>query len=301
MTDSLDPDLEELLAGMGFRVVDRTALRGSGYDGYRPTAWRVRTADGRSVKARLFGNHQRAASVEEVLGCVRHAAFPRTFGRRERALLSEWIPGTSCAGRSFSLDEIREVGGILGFLHAAPVPESSRWGRRLDVAGWQERWALDLERLCAAGCLTASERDAADALARANVPDACTTALVHRDFCPENLVARDTGGFASVDNETLGIDTREFDLGRVWYRWPMSPAEREAFLDGYEQHSAASSFRAHQSFWLLVAAADAAVFRLTKSPEAARVPVAVLRGVLDEAEGDYEAENDESEQGRRRA
>jgi aminoglycoside phosphotransferase (APT) family kinase protein len=57
--------------------------------------------------------------------------------------------------------------------------------------------------------------------------------FTHRDFCAENMVRGLDGRICVIDNEGLAVGPLAYDLGRVWYRWPMPAAAWRLFLETY--------------------------------------------------------------------
>ncbi|MBI3758858.1 MAG: phosphotransferase [Deltaproteobacteria bacterium] len=160
-------------------------------------------------------------------------------------------------------------------------PDRNPFERRDQIDEWHRRCERDLTELAAAQVLDAGEaRHAFDVAIRHAPPSRGRVGFVHRDFCAENLVLRPSWEVCIVDNETMGIDACDFDLGRTWYRWPMTRELREAFLAGYNRHRSSEEFVSHGAYWAIVALADAAVFRLRKHTGATEAPVARLRTLL---------------------
>lgn len=281
----LSEELRQLVQAVGVPLVEVTPLHGSGYAGYQHTSFRLRLADGRLLKGRQCGNWQRAAAIEYVFRHVHHPNLPKLLARTGRAVLTEWVEGRPMAAGDCSATRLRECGALLGFVHSVPVPQDHPYQRRTTVAEWQSEYESDLAALERIGALESGEARRARAHAVEHAPGACGLSFVHRDFCAENMVLRPSGVVAVVDNETVDIDTCENDLGRTWYRWPMTREQRDAFLAGYECHRSAAQFVRHESYWLLVATASSAVFRWQKSPAAAEAPLARLRALLLELDG----------------
>ena len=99
--------------------------------------------------------------------------------------------------------------------------------------------------------------------------------LVHRDFCPENLVIDSAGELHVIDNEWLAIDAAGVDLGRTWSRWALPTTSWRVFSSGYA--AAAPEAPAALRFWLIAMAARGACVRLEASLEALALPLARLR------------------------
>ena len=280
----LDDDLRELIRSIDGELVEVVPLESAGYPGYRPSAYRIRLADGRMVKGRRCGNWQRAAAVEYALQHIRHAALPRVLGRVGPTLLTEWLDGRPLTDADITPALLRRCGELLGAIHSTPLPERNPFERRDPIEDWHRRCERDLDELVEANVLTGSESRRALDLALCHAPNRCVAAFVHRDFCIENLVLQSDATICVADNETLGIDAREFDLGRTWYRWPMPPAHWEEFLAAYDARCGAHEFAAHITYWAIVALADAAVYRLRKHARATDVPIARLRTLLREVD-----------------
>lgn len=277
----LSDELNELVRTVDSPLLEVTPLHGLGYSGYQYTSFRLRFADGLVLKGRQCGSSERAAAVEYVFRHVHHPALPKLLARAGRALLTEWVEGRPLTAADCSPALMRECGALLGFVHGVPLPADHRYARRTTVAEWQAEYASDLAALERLGALEPGEVHRARAHADAHAPDSCSLTFAHRDFCAENMVLRPSGVVAVVDNETVDINTCEYDLGRTWYRWPMTSAQRQDFLAGYESHRSAEPFVRHESYWGLLAAANAAVFRWGISPAAAEVALATLRALLE--------------------
>lgn len=281
----LSDELQSLVRTLGSELADVVPLSSAGYAGYRPNAFRLRFADGREVKGRELGNWQRAAAVEYVLGHVHHPGLPRLLARAGRALITEWVDGRPLTAADCTPALVQQCGELLGFIHAVPVPDQNPFERRDPIDAWHRRCERDLSALVAADVLGEAERrHAFDVAIRHAPPTDGAAGFVHRDFCAENIIVRPSGEIAIVDNETMGIDEYDFDLGRTWYRWLMTRDLREAFWAGYNCHRTAERFIAHGVYWAIVALADAAVFRLKKHAGATDAPLARLRALLHEVD-----------------
>lgn len=280
----LGDDLCALVRASGVPLVEAVALHGSRYGGYRPSAFRLRFADGRVLKGRQLGNRQRVEAIALFSQHVVHPALPKLLAAAGRAVLTEWVDGRPLQAADCTPDVLQQCGAVHGFVHSRPAPTNTGHARRDAIDGWHARLEHHLQTLVHAGMLRRNEARHAHALALRQAAERCDIGFVHRDFCGENIVLRPSGEICIVDNETLGIDALEFDLGRTWYRWPMDETQRQAYLAGYERYRSAAAFTEYLTYWIIVALADAAMFRLTKAPDSAQVPVARLRSVLEQLE-----------------
>jgi len=230
------------------------------------SAWRVDLEDGGTVKARRL---ESAAAARE-LRALREGvdpAFVAVVGCHEAVLLEEWVDG-----QPLSDDAARaragEAGALLGRLHAAPHPAVAT-GR------WRTQAERDLDSLDAARVLDAREVASLRCRLAAQDPGASRGALVHRDFCAENMLVDPRGRLRVIDNEWFAIDAAGLDLARTLYRWPMDDGPRGAFLAAYRD--AAGSDAGPLGFWELVAVLWSARARLDQPADRRGVPIEVVR------------------------
>jgi thiamine kinase-like enzyme len=85
--------------------------------------------------------------------------------------------------------------------------------------------------------------------------------LVHNDFCATNLSVGEDGGLFSIDNEHMARGFLEYDLGRVWYRWPMSESDERRFLRRYRSAQGAGPPPEEQRGWRAIATLKGAHLR----------------------------------------
>ncbi|MBI3800891.1 MAG: aminoglycoside phosphotransferase family protein [Deltaproteobacteria bacterium] len=287
LSRQLGDDLFVLVNTVNVPLVEITPLSGVGYPGYQPSAFRLRFADGRILKGRQFGGITRAVKVEYVLQHVHHQGFPKSVARSGRALLTEWVEGHPLAPAGGNPELLRQCGALQGFMHNVAVPDDSPYQPRDTIQDWHARLEHNLAELLKARVLEKSEARRAFELAVRYAPSSYAVGFVHRDFCGENLIQRPSGDICIIDNETLALDAYDYDLGRTWYRWPMNPAQRQAYLDGYQCYRNAKDFLMHFPYWGIAAVVIAAGFRLQKQTGAASVPLQRLRALLHTLEQGY--------------
>ena len=280
----LGDDLFVLVSSVNASLVEVTPLSGVGYPGYQPSAFRFQFTDGRILKGRQFGSTARAATVEYVLQCLDHHGFPKLLARSGRALLTEWVEGQPLDPAGCNPELLRQCGALQGFMHHVSVPHDSPYQPRDTIQDWHARLEHNLDELAEARVLEKHEARRAFELAARYAPSSYAVGFVHRDFCAENLVLRPSRDICVIDDETLAIDAYDYDLGRTWYRWPMSPLQREAYFDGYHCYRSSKDFLVHFPYWGIAAVVGAAVFRLQKQTGAASVPVKRLRALLHDLE-----------------
>jgi aminoglycoside phosphotransferase (APT) family kinase protein len=199
-------------------------------------------------------------------------------------LLLEWVDGPVLDSlEPIPPDVLVHAGELLGALHeldfdpAVPDPtvdlgeRLSKLGRDVAVLTDTEALEPELGRLLLGA-------------ATARAPSAATTGIIHKDFCPSNIVLRgDTP--VPIDNANLGIGPHDLDLARTWYRWTMSPEERRQFARGYRDHRSLDGFLEHFLFWATSVLVGSASTRIRARSDQARVPLARLRMLLDLLQG----------------
>ncbi len=231
-----------------------------------------------AVKARWLESSAEAARLFAIRATLDEAFAPPIVAD-DRLLLEVWIEGARVAalgGDPTSGAIAEEAGAILGRLHAHPIDAARA---HTSTARWRHDAESDLAALSAAGRLTRSDVAVLAATLAANDPRHTALALVHRDFCGENIVRDARGRLRVIDNEWLEVGPAGFDLGRSQCRWPMDARTWRRFLAGYA--SATPLDEPSLAFWQVVAALWSARIRLG-SPHVAE-PLAVIQRLAREA------------------
>jgi hypothetical protein len=277
------PDLWALAAGLGAAVVETCILTSLPSPVMAHASFRLRLADGRTVKGRRVETPDQAGRIAELLARLDRRHFSRVLAREGIALLEKWWVGTPLDTAAAGPAVFRRCGRILGRVHTVPPPGAPA-GAAPSAAQRLAVTERQLARLRDLGALAPAAARRALRQLRDHVPDRVVVGVVHRDFCAENIVLTHAGGIRVIDNETIAVDACELDLARTWYRWPMTRTERAAFLAGYGERRPAAAFRRHFPFWAIAALVDAALFRVEARTTAAAVPVRRLVGLLDQLE-----------------
>jgi hypothetical protein len=242
-------------------------------------AFRLQFADGRVLKGRHLPSAMEAERIDYILRCVNHPSFPKVLARHHTAILSDWIDGTPLDRVPLTADLARRCGALHGLLHGTPLPPENPYRphtERRSAAGLRH----GLDQFVRGGLIEAGEARALLALALDHAPATSAVGFVHCDFCSENIVRRESGNLCAVDSDALTVDALDYDLGRTWYRWPMSPSLRAAYLAGYDSVRSSRDFVTHFAHWAIAAAIAGAVFRLRRQPQSTDVPLSRLRLVL---------------------
>lgn len=249
----LGPELAALVAARGVAVAhvgDVTTLPAARRVA---AAFRVELVDGTCLKARRLPSAARAREVAVLLAAA-GAGFPAVLGRRDHALLLEWMEGDLLTDPR--PDTLRRCGAVLGALHARPIPADLAAEARAalrDPDGFHARLERQLDALVDAGALAADVAQAVVARAAERRGADTTIGIAHGDFCAENIVAHPTRGPVSIDNGNLAVGHLDYDLARTFYRWPLPDAERAIFLEGYASRRSPATFLGAEHFWMICA------------------------------------------------
>ena len=208
-------------------------------------AYRVETEDGRRVKLRLLESEDAVRRLV-VLRSGIDPAFTAVVARYGPVLLEEWVEGEPLPG-SEAEARVEEAAALLGRLHRTPLADEPD---RCSSEPWREAAESDLLLLAEAGRLPEEPAEALRRRLAAEDPGEARAALIHRDFCAENLIVDPGGQLHMVDNEWLMVGPPAWDLGRTFHRWPMSPDAWERFT---KAHRAEVGEPEAYGFWQLSA------------------------------------------------
>ena len=274
-TLTVGADLEALVAAQPAPLVGAVAVSAMSAPGMAPRAFRLRFADGRTLKGRMIANAAQAATMAGALSELDGASFARVLARRGRALLEEWVDGEVVDDERLTDGDLHSCGSVLGQLHA------TRRARVASPGQSQELLCSRLDDLVHRGLVERGPARQAAALARRFAPAQASYGLCHNDFCGENLVLRADGRPCVVDNETVGFGMYEYDLARMWYRWPIGAERWCAFVAGYAERSDPRPFLSHLPYWVVRVLVDSAHLRLSLGEQAAQVPLRRLSELLE--------------------
>jgi aminoglycoside phosphotransferase (APT) family kinase protein len=277
----LGSDLAAAVRALDLSVVEAVPLMGRGYPGYRPSAYRLRAADERVVKGRIFSTARQAELAQFVARCLGPEVVPAPLERIGVGLVTEWVEGHTAESTAQIL---ARCGRMQSLVNTLPLPDSARNMRQSGVerrlAGAEENAA----ELIAAGVLTSSEGEAALAVARAHMPGAFAVGFALGDLCPENTIVRTSGDVCFVDHDTLAVTACEFDLARTWHRWRMTAEEREVFYSAYAERRSLEPLLTGLPYWAVLVLLSAGWFRLSRSVAATHEPIRRLRRLVSDVE-----------------
>jgi Ser/Thr protein kinase RdoA (MazF antagonist) len=263
-------EVRELLAahGVACATLECVSEPGAGRRAGR-LSLRVLTRDGRLLKVRRLETAEAAAALATLRGRV-DAPFLPAGSAHGPLVVDPWIEGEPLSPAQAER-RAEELGALLGRLHAATpadAPASTSTAERASRAH------ADLGELAAAGALPGATAESLRRELAGAEPGRAPVVLVHRDYCPENLVEDRAGRLIAVDNEWLGLDAAGVDLGRTFSRWAAPADAWQRFLRGYTT----TAPRAPEAlrFWLIAMAARSARLRLA-SGSASGLALARLR------------------------
>lgn len=280
----LGRDLALLVEAVQVPVVEVTPLSGRGHPRRRWSTFRLRLADGRALKATRLNTPEQAEAIETLSRCLDHCGLPRVVARSGPALLAQWVEGHPLTAAKCTRQVVRRCGAMQGRVHSGPVPDGRACQPDDPPEQWLRRLACKLDELVTSRVLERGEARYAVEVAHQYAPRGWRIGVTLGDFCPENIVVQRSGALCVIDNETLSIGPYDYDLGRTWYRWPMTRADRAAYLRGYAAHRSPDEHIAHFPYWAIMAIVDGAVFRRRLRPDTTSIPVNRLRALVHDLE-----------------
>ena len=272
-------DLWGLIDALGVPVVEvRQVTTIPASDGLRGS-FHVTLADGQTLKARRLRTPGDVERVTRLSSLLDPHFFPPIVAHRGCGLLTRWIPGVSMRSDDWTVTDLRTCGRLHAAMHRLPVPRDGAELRRSPIRSEQRLEQL-LDDLVERRALGPGQAYAVHDLASLTAPPTESTAVCHRDFCGDNMIMSANGRVCVVDNETIAIDSPEYDLARTWYRWTMTPNQQRAYADGYGAHEHLARFAAHFLHWALVVLVESAAYRARAGAATMRVPLERLTSLL---------------------
>ncbi len=235
-------------------------------------AVRVDVPDGTTLKARHVVDADTARELQRLRDGL-DPGFAAVIEQVGPVLLEEWIEGEPLSS-TMAAERAAEAGALLGRLHATALDPVRT--RRCDTARWHAEAVGDLTILIRGERVSAEDAAVIRGELRRRDPGSARAGLIHRDFCPENLVVGPAGRLVAIDNEWMTVGVPEFDLGRTLGRWPMTDDTWNRFLSA---HGAAWAPPEALGFWCIVATLMGARVLHERLPERLEPMLALLRRV----------------------
>ena len=258
----------------GVAILSRPSIAARG-------TFRLMFADGSVMKGRRCEHRWQAKRIQEHAAYLDPRHFPRIHRRDGCALLEEWIEGRPLAATADD-GVFERSGALLAALHSVGLPQDRRGSALPYIEASGSRVTRGLARLVRLNAITKEDGAAARELAMSSMPRDLVPALVHGDFCGDNMVVDANGRIHPIDNESVIVHVPEYDLARTWYRWPMSGPQRAAYEKGYGDSPAAARFHMHFDFWAILVLVESVLFRHRVAIGTPEVPLQRLRSLLRE-------------------
>lgn len=279
---SLGDDLAALVEPVDSELTAATPVTMLPASADRRATYRLEFADGRVLKGRIAGAPSDAELIERINRRLDARYFSTVVARRGNALLETWIEGAPLGAEETSEALLARCGTILASVHRAAWPGAPR-GEDV-VARRHHMLEGYLARLETEGLLSGRIGARLRGKALEARPERPAVGILHHDYCAENLVLAAPTRPVNVDNGSCRIGALGEDLARTWYRWPVSDASFEAFLDGYRRAAVRPPEPDAATFWRIVAVAGSAADRLRAGSDRVRFPLGVLELLADGAD-----------------
>lgn len=271
--------MQARLAAEGFAIRRVRLLSGRG----ETPVFRLDVENGPIVKVRVFATVAAAARVWRMLSEAGDGILSRPLRHVDQGVVSEYEEGEPLdrclrrTGPGMETRAVRRTACLLASLHSRRRTGSGAGVLAMTPAAYG-RYLRRVVRGLVRQRLLSVESGAA--LTGLPVPRSARYALTHADVCPENIIAGPRG-LRIVDEERLAVRPIAFELARTVVRWPLTPALETRFLAAYRQAGGDDrSYRSARSFWIAVAAASSARYRLRRGLPGVRQAVARLRGLI---------------------
>ena len=284
VASDLDTRVARAVARWGLRPRRWTRLTRRGPVSGPRVAYRLELDDGRVVKARRCVDEARAREVWRIRRHLRFDGIARIHAQDGPVLLEEWVEGTPLARGDGTAEHVVQAATMLGRLHSVERIDGRRARSTSTTAEWLEQAERDLDLLAARQALPGDLTRMLQAAARRLDPGVTVAGVVHRDLCAENLIRKGDGRIVVIDNERLGVGSLDYDLGRVWCRWPMPAPAWELFRQAYEVQRGEGPTDRSLLVWKIAASAHSAALRVLAGPEELEEPLARLRELEDDLE-----------------
>jgi hypothetical protein len=253
-------DLADALGQLGLRARSLVPISPPG-DGKRGRcAYRAKLADGRTLKLRRLESAETAEQLVALRARL-ESAFAPVISRHGAVLIEEWIEGVPLSAAAAG-PHLEAAGALLARHH---LTDASGAPGVLETREWRALAEHQLESLAARGALAPGVVTSLRDELRRSDPGRAPAVLIHRDFCPENMLIDAAGNIRVFDNEWQALGPAGFDLGCTFSRWPMAEASQAAFAGAYR--AAGGADPGPLSFWRIAAILWRARLRERRPPE----------------------------------
>ena len=249
MEISFNEDLKSLIANVPEKLTAVKPIAGLTGRCLNASAYRLEFSGGKILKGREFVPKDHGRKLAKLMQLCPSKSFSRILHANPQAVIEEWVHGTPLNNNPIRTEWVRRCGQMMQNLHnidcqdfdAIDGQNTEFLIKRMEESG---RGLLD------AGILTHNQFTLLRELALQHRPrKQCPFCIVHLDFCPENIVLRESEELCVIDNATMKPGLPVHDLARIWYRWPMSDRLWQEFIKAYDRKDVISSFVEQFPFW----------------------------------------------------
>lgn len=246
-------DVVALVGGLGSPIAEIPRMTAMPPDGSGRVSFVVHLEDGRRLKGRRVASAAEAERLEALSRALDHLTVPRVISRRGRALMLEWIDGRPLTPDRWTPEVLRRCGALQGALHVTVSPPGLPNRPDRLPPGWEEQLQARLGTLVREGYFSKAAGARAHRMALDHAPGDAERGCAHGNFCADRLVVHPSNRVYLVDTDSIALDALDYDLALTWCLWPMSPGQRQAYLDGYSEHRSPATFSSHMMFWITLA------------------------------------------------
>ena len=240
------------------------------------SSFKIQTMNGATLKARCFATVFECNRMQSAIQLSKSKYLTEIIDHDEQVILERWVEGKSLKEIPMHIEHFQQCGNVLADIQCV-TDDKLKAKNELERSQWIE-WNFSVFK--ASEAFDSKELDRLKKYIDKHRTDNYEIGVIHGDFYPENLVIDESGIFMCVDNETMRIESLDYDLARTWSHWTMHPEQANAFLKGYELKRSTKTFQQNYMYWLLMALMDGAAFCLNHNIDTALPLVKSIKHLL---------------------
>jgi aminoglycoside phosphotransferase len=212
---------------------------------------RIKFSNGYSIKLRKFRTEQKLLRVVKSLEILNSEHFPKVLSYKDNWLCLEWINGTT-------LKDITQDESNLITPHIESIAKfQALMHKETNIGTKREKWSLFIKEIFyyrtirLARSLILSEPDVKKILKvidKSNI-ESSDISITHGDMSAKNIVLKEDGNIASIDNEHLMLHFSDYDFWKTVFYLKLSPGMIERYLEEYRQICDRDSIIKNRVFW----------------------------------------------------
>jgi len=213
--------------------------------------YRIGLTDGRTVKAMCFASLGKRQAFTSLIPALDGLPFNRILTASGCVVIEEWINGSAVQAHSLTAENTRQLATVLARLNRKRIPSTVVSNTLQGIEWHAARLHKLLQNLVEKNKIESSLAGKILKIAQAHQPKDFEFGVIHTDFHPQNMIRCPNDEIWTIDNEGLRIGVLDFDLGRCWTRWSMTPKQRKTFVHAYSEIRSLAPFLEHQTFWAI--------------------------------------------------